>query len=112
MTPFEYIIAGAIVVGFVAKLVSPLWDSNRHKVKNDATRDFVDSIIRAAEELDVSGQLGGLSKKEWVKRRIVGKYPQYANDLEGMDILVNAAVQAAGLGMTGKRRERKPSRKK
>ena len=104
MSPFELFIAAAIVIGFIGKLAAPIWDSQRHKVKSDATRDFIDGIVRAAEELDVSGQLGGMSKNEWVMRRIVDKYPQYANDLESMDVLINAAVQAAGLGATEKKR--------
>ena len=103
MTGFEWFIACAIIIGFVAKIASPIWDSQKKKVKSDATRDFIDSVIRAAEELDVSGQLGGKTKSEWVFDKVNEKYPELAEDLKEYEIAVNAAVQAAGLGAAGKK---------
>jgi hypothetical protein len=104
MSPFEIFIVGAIVVGFVAKLIAPIWDSNKHKVKNELLKDVVEGFVRAGEEMELSGHLGGKTKYDWVADNIMDKYPQYKDDVEGLDALISAAVQAAGLGATEKKR--------
>ncbi len=108
MTGFEIFIAVAIVVGFVAKLVAPIWDSNKHKIKNDLLRDIIDGAVRAGEEIELSKQLGGKTKQKWVVDLIVKQYPEYEDNLNDLQPMIDAAVQAAGLGATGKALAGKP----
>lgn len=103
MTPIDWIIIGVLAFNFIVGTVGgAIWKTQREKVKNELLKEFIDRVVRSADEMDLSDQLG-MNKQEWVVDRIVEQYPQFAKNSDKLDILVNAAVQAAGLGATEKK---------
>lgn len=105
MTGIEWVIIGVFVFNFlVGTIGGAIWKTQREKIKNELLKEFIDRVVRSADELDISKQLGGKSKMEWVVDRITDQYPQYKKDSAMLEVLINAAVQAAGLGATEKKR--------
>jgi hypothetical protein len=102
MTGLEWITLGVIAVNFVVGTIGgAIWKTQRDKVKDEKVRSVIDAAVRAAEELKLSKQLS-TSKADFVWKVVEKEFPALAKDKPAVEMLINAAVQAAGLGATGK----------
>lgn len=102
MTPLEWIAVGVAV--FDAILIPAaiiLWKTYRKKVNNEELRQAVDNAVAAAEELKASEQLK-TSKQNYVWEFLEEHYPEVSRRQEEIEMLIHAAINAAGLGASGK----------
>lgn len=102
MTPFEWIVVGVIAFNVIVGTIGgAIWKTQRDKIKNETVRAVIDSAVRAAEELDVSGQLK-TSKQDYVWRMLEKQFPDVAKNRELVETLIHGAIHAAGLGSSVK----------
>ena len=97
MTPLEWIALAQLIV---LPLAIAAWRTWRADVANEKLRGFVDQAVRAAEELGAAGDMGDDGKAKFVKTLLKQHYPRLTDDV--VEVLIHAAVQAAGLGASGK----------
>ncbi len=76
------------------------------KVQDEKLKSFIDMLVRAAEEQKIAGTLTS-DKQEWVWTQIEAKYPKLAANRQVVQVLIDAAVQAAGIGASAKTEEQK-----
>ena len=95
MTPLEWITLAQLII---IPLAIAAWRTWRADVANEKLQDFVDQAVRAAEEIGAAGDID--SKAKFVKTLLKQHYPQLTDDVS--EVLIHAAVQAAGLGASGK----------
>lgn len=102
MSPLELITIGVLL--FDAILIPAaiiLWKTCRKKIDNEELRQAVDDAVAAAEELKASDQLK-TSKQDYVWSFLEKHYPEVSKRREEIEMLIHAAINAAGLGMSGK----------
>ena len=97
MTPLEWIALAQLIV---LPLAIAAWRTWRADVANEKLRGFVDQAVRSAEELGAAGDMGDDGKAKFVKTLLKQHYPRLTDDV--VEVLIHAAVQAAGLGASGK----------
>jgi len=102
MTLFEWVIISMIIINAVATAVAPIWYANRESVKNEKVKSIIDTAVKAAEELEVSGQLN-TSKQDYVWKIVEEAFPRFAKHRKEIEMLINASVFEAGLGASAKK---------
>ena len=99
-------VLGVVIQAIIIPGAIWAWKVWGGKVKDEKIRASVDAAVRAAEELGAAGQLT-TSKQDYVWTFLETKYPGINKRRDEVDILINAAVQAAGVGFTGKKEIKK-----
>ena len=94
MTPAEWTIAAQIAQLVLVPLAIAIWRLYRGKVKDEATRDFVDQIVLAAEELGAMGKVD--DKRRWAAGKVAERFPKLGDG--ETNAMIHAAVARHGFG--------------
>ena len=105
MTPIEWVLLGtAILQGILIPAAGWFWKMTRDSVKDKKLRQTIDDAVRGAEELGASGELSG-NKRNYVFEVLESRNLIGAGQRTQIELLINAAVQIAGIGASAKVKE-------